>query len=136
MDFNSISQKINEFVDEHQTELAEFDLVIGVSRGGLIPAVFVATKLDKKLSTAYIDRQNNVYFDRPEWIKNKKVLLIDDICRSGLTLSTIKKLIQSASPKLIKTFTLYCLSSSTFKPDFTTLIENDLKFPWDWPRVG
>ncbi|KKR69592.1 MAG: Phosphoribosyltransferase [Candidatus Nomurabacteria bacterium GW2011_GWB1_40_7] len=134
-DLNLINQKVNKFIDEHQAELAEFDLIIGVSRGGLIPATLVAAKIDKRLLVVYIDRQNNVYLDKPEWIEGKKVLLVDDICRTGFTLSLIKKLVESANPSLLKTFTLFCLSKSTFKPNYTTFIENDLKFPWDWPRI-
>ncbi|OGI69688.1 hypothetical protein A3A09_03055 [Candidatus Nomurabacteria bacterium RIFCSPLOWO2_01_FULL_42_20] len=130
-DLNSIGQKVNQFVIEHQAELADFDLVIGVSRGGLIPAALIAAKLDKPLIAAYIDRQNKVYLDKPEWIKDKKVLLVDDICRTGLTLSLIKKLAEEASPSLLKTFTLFCLSKSSFKTDYTTIIETDIKLPWD-----
>ncbi len=130
-DFNSIAEKINQFTSEREDELAEFDLIIGVSRGGLIPATLIATKLDKLLLVTYIDRENNVYLDKPEWVKGKKVLLVDDICRSGLTLSKIKNLVESARPKLIKTYTLFCLTKSVFRPDFTTLIEEDLKLPWD-----
>ncbi len=130
-DFNSIAEKINQFISEREDELAEFDLIIGVSRGGLIPATLIATKLDKLLLAAYIDRENNVYLDKPEWVKGKKVLLVDDICRSGLTLSKIKNLVESAHPKLIKTYTLFCLTKSAFRPDFTTPIEEDLKLPWD-----
>lgn len=135
MDFNAIYQKVIEFAEKNQAELTGFDLVIGISRGGLIPAALIAAKLDKILLTAYIDRQNNVYFDRVEWIKGKKVLLVDDICRTGFTLSSIKKLLESARPSLLKTFTLFCLNKSTFKPDYTTFIEEDLEFPWDWPRI-
>ncbi len=130
-DFNSIAEKINQFISEREDELAEFDLIIGISRGGLIPATLIATKLDKLLLAAYIDRENNVYLDKSEWVKGKKVLLVDDICRSGLTLSKIKNLVESARPKLIKTYTLFCLTKSVFRPDFTTLIEEDLKLPWD-----
>ncbi len=130
-DLNSIAKKINQFTSERENELAEFDLIIGVSRGGLIPATLIATKLYKLLIAAYIDRENNVYLDKPEWVKGKKVLLVDDICRSGLTLSKIKNLVELARPKLIKTYTLFCLTKSAFRPDFTTLIEEDLKLPWD-----
>jgi len=130
-DLNTLGQKINDFIDTHRSELAVFDIVVGVSRGGLIPAALIAARLDKVLVTAYIDRQNNVYFDRPEWVKNKKVLLVDDICRSGLTLSLIKKLVEGASPQLVRTFTLFCLAKSSIKPDWTTVIEKDLKLPWD-----
>ncbi len=130
-DLNSIAEKIDQFTSEREDELAEFDLIIGVSRGGLIPATLIAAKLDKLLLATYIDRENNVYLDKPEWVKGKKVLLVDDICRSGLTLSKIKNLVESARPKLIKTYTLFCLTKSAFRPDFTTLIEEDLKLPWD-----
>ncbi len=130
-DLNSIAEKINQFTSEREDELAKFDLIIGVSRGGLIPATLIAEKLDKLLIAAYIDQENNVYLDKPGWVKGKKVLLVDDICRSGLTLSKIKNLVESARPELIKTYTLFCLTKSAFRPDFTTLIEGDLKLPWD-----
>src|SRR3989344_5605417 len=129
-DLNSIGQKVNQFVIEHQAELADFDLVIGVSRGGLIPAALIAAKLDKPLIAAYIDRQNKVYLDKAKWIKGKKVLLVDDICRTGLTLSLIKKSAEKAGPGLLKTFTLFCLTKSALKPDYTTFIEADVKLPW------
>ncbi len=128
-DLNSIAKKINQFTSQREDELAEFDLIIGVSRGGLIPATIIATKLDKLLLATYIDQENNVYLDKPEWVKGKKVLLVDDICRSGLTLSKIKNHIESARPKLIKTYTVFCLTKSALQPDFTTLIEEDLKLP-------
>jgi len=130
-DLNSIGQKVNQFVIEHQAELADFDLVIGVSRGGLIPAALIAAKLDKPLIAAYIDRQNKVYLDKPEWIKDKKVLLVDDICRTGLTLSKVKNLVETAKPKFVKTFTFFCLEKSAIRPDFTTVVKEDLKLPWD-----
>ena len=47
-------------------ELKEADFIIGVSRGGLIPAALIATYLNKPLIAAYIDKQDNVYFDRGE----------------------------------------------------------------------
>lgn len=131
MDYNAISQKIDKFVEEHRRELMDFDIVVGVSRGGLIPAAAVATKLDKMLVAAYIDRQDNVYLDKPDWIAGKRVILIDDICRSGKTMSLMYKLVESGKPESIKTFTLFCLETSKFKPDWTTFIKEDTKLPWD-----
>ncbi|HXK35210.1 MAG TPA: phosphoribosyltransferase [Candidatus Paceibacterota bacterium] len=128
---NAVGQKVNDFINAHQSELLEFDLIIGISRGGLIPAALIATKLDKVLVAAYVDRQNNVYLDKPEWIKDKKVLLVDDICRTGLTLSKVKNLVETAKPKFVKTFTFFCLEKSAIRPDFTTVVKEDLKLPWD-----
>src|SRR5690606_17695522 len=90
--YNDIVEQVKKLVHSNKDELLQTEFVIGVSRGGLIPAAVVATTLNKPLVAAYIDKQDNVYFDRGDWIKDKKVLIVDDIVRSGKTLDLIKNL--------------------------------------------
>ena len=133
---------INDFEKEKKEELNKIDFVVGISRGGLIPAAWLSTKIIKPLVAAYIDKQDNVFFDRESWITDKNVLIIDDICRSGKTLYKISKLIEEKSkPKNIKIFTIYDVPSLR-KKEYEEYLNNKLKpgkklnedinMPWDF----
>ena len=123
---------VENLINRVNLENNDFDFVVGISRGGLIPAALLATKLNKPLASTYIDKQNNVYLDRKDWVFNKKVLLVDDICRSGTTLKLMKSFLEKSGVTDIKTLTLYCLPHSQFQPDFVLGKTNEnICFPWD-----
>lgn len=123
---------VENLINRVKLNSGDFDFVIGVSRGGLIPAALIATKLDKPLTVVYIDKQNNVYLDRKDWIAGKKVLLVDDICRTGTTLKIVKALLERNGATEIETLALYCLPQSQFRPDIVISESyEDVYFPWD-----
>lgn len=99
--------------------LKSIDFIIGVSRGGLIPAVWIATHLNKPLITAYIDKRDRVYLDRGGWIKNMNVLIVDDVIRSGKTFEKIKEMVSRYDIKSIDSFFVFEDTN------------NNLRFPWD-----
>jgi len=115
----------------HKNDFQEVEFVVGVSRGGLIPAVYIATKLNKPLVVAYIDKSDGVYFDRIEWIKDRRVLLVDDIVRTGKTLSLIKNLLLKKGARGVRTLTIFCLDKAKVRPDFTNYVKTDIVLPWD-----
>ena len=139
---NETIDVVNKYVDKNKKNLVvNTDFVIGISRGGLIPAAWFATKIIKPLVAAYIDKQDNVYFDRTDWIRDKNVLIVDDICRSGKTLYKISKLIEKNNPCNIQIFTIYDVPSTRNKKYSEYLIDKlkpgrtlkeDLKLPWDF----
>ena len=127
----AVQKIIHQFLNEQKKELEHIDFVIGVSRGGLIPAVLIATAIDKPLVSAYIDRQDRVYLDRSPWIKNKRLLLVDDIVRTGSTFKKIITLLKRYKPKTIQSFTLYGLQNAAIQPTWTHLVATDRSMPWD-----
>lgn len=127
----SVQSLIAAFLRAHRAELKRIDFVVGVSRGGLIPAAFIATAIDKPLTSVYIDRQDRVYLDRGAWLRGKRVLLVDDIVRTGKTFKKMLALLARQKPSSIKSFTLFCLSTATIQPTWTTLTSRDRTLPWD-----
>jgi adenine/guanine phosphoribosyltransferase-like PRPP-binding protein len=117
---NEILQTIDKFLWKNRKVLEkEIDFVIGISRGGLIPAVWIATHLNKPLITTYIDKKDNVYIDRKEWIENKRVLIVDDVVRSGKTIKKIVNLVADCKVKEIRVF-------QAFEDR-----NNEIALPWD-----
>jgi len=113
------------------------DFVVGISRGGLIPAVIIATSLNLPLVCAYIDKQDNVYLDRAEWLKDKNVLIVDDATRTGLTLSKIQELVDAAGASYSFAAVLAKLDKATLldktlpEPIAVVHSNEDVLFPWD-----
>lgn len=129
--WESMLEQVKNFIHEHRDDLAEIEFVVGISRGGLIPAAIIATAIDKPLISAYIDRQDQVYFDRGEWIVGKRILLVDDIVRTGKTFQKILQLIQLSKPTSIQSYTLFCLKDASIQPTWTETVAEDRMMPWD-----
>ena len=130
----AVQSSISQFLRAHKRELAGIDFVVGVSRGGLIPAALIATAMDKPLVTAYIDRQDNVYLDRADWIKRKRLLLVDDIVRTGSTFAKMHAMLERHDPKSIQSFTLFCLRGASIRPTWSHMVAKDRVMPWDMKR--
>jgi len=84
-----------------------FTHVVGVARGGLVPATIISYELGLPLTTVHVssydgtERKNiignvNQLFDLPV---NSKVLVVDDICDSGQTTDWIKNQLTQSEVK-------------------------------------
>ncbi|MCD6418746.1 hypothetical protein J7M00_08195 [bacterium] len=112
------------------------DVVIGVSRAGLIPALIVANHFDADFVPAiakYIcDYDGEVEVSLPDIkaLDNSKILIVDDITISGKTFFAVKNKIGGDS-NVIKFASLFC-HPQFFIPDFyAQKTKVKLIFPWD-----
>lgn len=76
----------------------DYDYIIGIGRGGLIPATMLAYKLKKKVITFGIATYNETHqsdnyfiYQEPVLQKDLKYLVIDDICDTGNTFEIFEK---------------------------------------------
>ena len=120
------------------------DYIVGVKRGGLIPAIKLSHIFDKPLimmSCQLRDsKDKKVRLYEVEEIPNdKNILIVDDICDSGITLSQIilKFYTNGFSIDNIKTCSLIYNTSQKFIVDYYTHEIDRLKdnrwiiFPWE-----
>jgi uncharacterized protein len=118
------------------------DIIVGIARGGLIPARIHADLLEKSelaliqvqfyLDILQTKREPTLKQSLTIDIQGKKVLLVDDIADTGRSLQFATAYLQSQSLAEIKTATLYYKPQSITKPDFyekETI--NWVVFPWD-----
>lgn len=80
----TVSQKI-------QTLNKKYDIVLGITNGGIIPARLIARELDIN-HIQFISVRNKKLFKRelPPLFKSKKYLVVDDILDTGKTFSKVR----------------------------------------------
>ena len=115
------------------------DLIVGVKRGGLVPAVSLSHLLKKPMEL--IDCQLRDGYKNPEFLfecsRNKKILVVDDICDDGDTFSTINILSNKLGYKNIA----YCCIFYNIRQNFNVNIwarkidrykdKSWIVFPWE-----
>lgn len=123
------------------------DAIIGVGRGGLIPATLLAYKLNVKIINnfqlqSYNDKDVSEQFklwQTPEdsfvdyHTGDKTILVVDDISDKGNTLAYIKRYFENTDVKLY--FVTLCIKEGTsFVPDlYLRRYSNEdwVVFPWE-----
>jgi len=138
MIYNELVEMVNE---------TQYTHILGVSRGGLVPAVYISNKLNiPMLVTSYSSNEGNgdggsVEF---EWLDNKSspvqadssILIVDDICDTGHTLKEIVEQVRKKTTGTVHTATLHYRETAVYEPDiFVEKLSKDS--PWvvyDWEK--
>jgi hypoxanthine phosphoribosyltransferase len=119
------------------------DVLLGISVGGLFPTVHLARLFNTKnvVSIAVKSYDKNkrgkievINFPSKDILKNKNILIVDEILDSGKTLEFISSLfIKKFQVKSVKTATIYVNKNNcAFFPDFYVKTNTKwLLFPWD-----
>jgi uncharacterized protein len=118
------------------------DFVVGIARGGLIPARILTDLLETpQLTTIQVEFYTDINqtLSKPllkqpltASVANKRVLLVDDIADTGQSLQFAKTYLQTQGVKEIKTATIYKKTRSTITPDFYEKQTSSwVVFPWD-----
>ncbi len=117
------------------------NFIVGVMRGGLIPARILSDLLENpNLTTIRTECYNSFnvkkepMLTRPllATVTEKAVLIIDDIADTGQSLRLVVKHVMQQNASEIKTATLFYKPWSTIRPDyFEEETRQWVVFPWD-----
>lgn len=141
-DYNIIETYVNSLVSRIKARKLEFNYIVGIGRGGLIPATMIGYKLNSPVLNYGVSLYNDN--NEPETLKvyqdinfdalesNTKLLVVDDICDTGKTFSHFKELKKN---NVIQTTyaALFVKETSIHLVDMCTNIvgEEWITFPWD-----
>lgn len=117
------------------------ELILAVGRGGYYAGTLLAHILQVELYPIRLSRrvQDQVAFASPRWIlgppadvKDRRVLIVDEICDTGETLQLVKDKVQALRPAELKCAVLYSHQHGADLPDYIGLITDELLLnPWD-----
>jgi len=121
----------------------DFTHVIGIARGGMIPATMMSYIFNAKLlsydvssyeGTERGDIEINQDIDLDSIGKDSRVLVIDDICDSSKTMQHIKEKIGKTRYRSVRYVTLFAKEKSKHVIDHHGVTVKDdvwLVFPWE-----
>jgi len=144
MEKKSVSYDYVSFIVDllEQRVRKDYDFIVGVGRGGLIPATMLAYKLKKKVISFGINTyddtvQTDIYVVyHPITIPTKvsKILVVDDICDTGNTFNIIRDIYNKEENLTIEFASLFVKDSKSHLVDYYGLSVSDgiwLDFPWE-----
>ncbi len=125
--FEEVLQKFREI------EFAEdFDMIVAIANGGVIPAAIINQRLNVELNLLKInlrDPNQKPKFDTPQLLepidfdfKNKTILLVEDRIKTGATVNFALELLKEA--ETIKTLAV------NGEADYSLYDESCFRFPW------
>jgi len=144
IDWTRFEELVTELAEKVRSEY-EVDVIVGVGRGGLIPAAIVAKKLgvaefcsisvefydDGKPPKRILESPRIMHYDVGD-LSGKRVLVVDDFCRSGLTLAVVEKLLVDKGAEEVKSTVIVLREDARAVPDYYGLKFNGcVVFPWD-----
>jgi len=120
----------------------KFNCIVAICRGGWVPARIISDLSNVNLIgnlriesyDVYNKKEAKITQDVSIDVKDKNVLLVDDIADTGDSLILAKNYLLERDPKNLMTATLHYKITSKIKPDFfAEEVENDvwIIYPWE-----
>jgi hypoxanthine phosphoribosyltransferase len=142
--WSQYGEMVTKLADAVAASGERFDLAIGIARGGMPVAMVVADRLGIKVDflnvKSYTDigerTKPKILSTITEEIKDKRVLVIDDLVDGGATMESITEYLRAQNPKSLKTAVLFTKPWSTFTPDYSLrVVDNWVVFPYERGEV-
>ncbi|MDD3108419.1 MAG: phosphoribosyltransferase [Alistipes sp.] len=110
----------------------QFDLIVAIANGGIIPAALLNQRLGLELQLLRInlrDENQKPKYDQPRLlapidfeVKGRRILLVDDRIKSGSTIRLARELLKEAA--VVRTFAVNGTA------DYALYDEACFRFPW------
>lgn len=141
-EYGNLADALAEKIRSHSEN---FDLIIGIARGGIPVAMVVSDHLNVKLDIINVKSYNGIAERSPprilttltEAVKGKNVLLVDDLVDQGDTMATVSEYLRGQAPGVLKTAVLFKKPWSATDPDyFLEVVDKWIVFPWEHGEVN
>jgi hypoxanthine phosphoribosyltransferase len=139
--WSKVDEAIWTLVD-HVRKDYTIDLIVGIARGGLIPAVRMSHIMDNILMRVmdvkfYTDISEHAEMPEitvplSEPVKGKNILIVDDVADTGKTLKVVKEDILQKGAQEVRIAVIAMKPQSIIEPDYY-IFQTDrwIVFPWE-----
>lgn len=122
-----------------QLEAYEPQLILGLVRGGLVPATMLSYTLRRELYPIRIMRRYDTPAAPPTWlvrppdkVRGRRVIMVDERADSGQTLALAADEVRAMGASHVRTAVLYAHTWTEPRPDYVCLTRDALMIsPWD-----
>ena len=123
--------------------VAPFDpqIILAVGRGGFYPGTLIAHMLQAEIYPVRLSRRVHdvVAYESPVWlvrppelVKDRRVLVVDEISSTGETLVLVKQEVANLGAAEVRCAVLYAHTWGVSVPDYVGLVTDELLLnPWD-----
>lgn len=132
MNWEEFDRELNELAGR----ITDFtpDIVVGIARGGVIPASLLARRLNVgKMLVLSVDKKEEgriVTAYLPD-VTEKGILLVEDMLETGRSMMAAKEYLEEKRAQ-VKTACLYSMPISEMRPDyFLKEVPVPVRFPWE-----
>src|SRR5512139_3015333 len=140
--WNKVYEMLLDMAERIQLEGFKPDIIVGISRGGWLPARVLSDLLENPYITSvgaefYVgvyetNSEPRLTQQIPVSVFDKRVLLVDDVVDTGKSVLLIREHLARQGTKEMKILTLYFKPCSVVKPDFYSRETRDwIVFPWE-----
>ncbi len=139
--WQEIDRMLNKLVEMVKRNNFRPDIIVGVSRGGLIPAAVLSDRLGVECDAVGLRFYKSVQSteETPKIMQHissdlsrKKVLVVDDVADTGHSLQTVRSYVQEKGAKDVMVCTLHYKPCSVIKPDcFVDETNAWIIYPWE-----
>lgn len=124
-EIKSLSQKVDQ----------EFDIIVAIKQGGMIPACLLLKELKlENMFCVTVEKEKEgrkLRGDIIEKVSGKRILLVEDMLETGRSLKLAKEYLESQGA-MVKTASLYIMPISEVQPDyFLREVKEVVEFPWE-----
>jgi len=140
--WNGVYEMLLELAERIRSDGFRPDIIVGISRGGWLPARVLSDLLENPYITSvgaefYVgvyetNSEPRLTQQIPVSVFDKRVLLVDDVVDTGKSVLLIRDHLARQGTKETKILTLYFKPWSVVKPDFYSRETRDwIVFPWE-----
>ena len=114
-------------------------IIVGIATAGVIPGAVVAAILDREFYSMIVSRTYRadtvrekpaVLSEAPPEVYGRRVLVVDETCRSGDTLRLALSAVVNSGASEVRT--AVCFRTGSYDPDFYALAtDSAIELPWD-----
>jgi len=107
------------------------DAVVGIARGGLVPASMAAGILALPLSMIGFERVSGTtqWFGTPPG--DRRILLIDDGCSTGRTMQAVRSVLLQEGHECLTLAVVHDPEGTSYVPDLSHAMRELWRFPWE-----